>query len=53
MRTCALCGTVAADAAAALTWTTSVEHGRELSYCDRCSRENLRAIEGRLDNEWW
>jgi hypothetical protein len=21
--------------------------------CDRCTRENVRAIEARLDEEWW
>jgi hypothetical protein len=49
--TCARCGARAAEPP--LTWTTSVERGRRLSYCDRCSRDNLRAIEGRLDAEWW
>jgi hypothetical protein len=22
-------------------------------YCDRCARDNLRAIEARLDPAWW
>lgn len=22
-------------------------------YCDTCSREHLRAIEGKLDSGWW
>ena len=48
---CALCG--ATEAALPFTWTTSVEHGRPRFYCDRCSRENLRAMEGRLDAEWF
>jgi hypothetical protein len=21
--------------------------------CDRCARKHLRAIEGKLDQEWW
>jgi hypothetical protein len=21
--------------------------------CDRCARQNLRAIEAKLDREWW
>jgi hypothetical protein len=21
--------------------------------CDRCTRENIRSIEGRLDSAWW
>lgn len=49
--TCALCGTSAESMP--LTWTTSVERGRTLVYCDRCSREHVRAIEGRLDSEWF
>jgi hypothetical protein len=48
---CALCGAVAS--AMPLTWTTSVERGRTLLYCDTCSRDNVRAIEGRLDAEWF
>jgi len=36
-----------------LTWVTSVEAGRRRVYCARCARENLRAIEGKLDSAWW
>ncbi|MEU0689465.1 hypothetical protein ABZ350_21390 [Streptomyces uncialis] len=36
-----------------LTWTCSVENGVHRYFCDRCARENLRAIEGRLDSPWW
>ncbi|MGW3117268.1 hypothetical protein ACWDBW_08975 [Streptomyces sp. NPDC001107] len=35
------------------TWTCSVESGVRQYFCDDCSRENLRAIEGRLDSAWW
>ncbi|GGS91208.1 hypothetical protein [Streptomyces chromofuscus] len=35
------------------TWTCSVENGARRYFCDACSRENLRAIEGRLDSAWW
>ena len=53
--TCARCGATAADLP--LTWTSSVETRgrakRTVYYCDTCSRENVRAIEGRLDQEWW
>ncbi len=51
--TCAFCERVAPGETLPLTWTTSVENGQTLVYCDRCSRENVRSIEGRLDNEWW
>ncbi|QIK75655.1 hypothetical protein [Nocardioides piscis] len=52
MRTCDRCGREATDADA-LTWITSVEAGGRRTYCDECSRTNLRAIEGKLDSEWW
>ena len=52
MRTCDLCET-RADEAEALTWTTSVENGRQRTYCEDCSRQHLRAIEGKLDSAWW
>ena len=50
--TCDFCGTQAPEAET-LTWTTSVERGRRRAYCDSCSRSNLRAMEGKLDSEWW
>ncbi|MFE6621739.1 hypothetical protein ACFZBP_33255 [Streptomyces sp. NPDC008086] len=48
---CARCG-ARADAPQP-TWTCSVENGARHYICDTCSRENLRAIEGRLDSAWW
>jgi hypothetical protein len=51
--TCQLCGAGSPSVAAPLTWTSSVERGRTVWYCERCSRENLRAIEGRLDSDWF
>lgn len=51
--TCDHCGRTESDAAALLTWTTSVERDRQLRYCAACSREHLRALEGKLDHEWW
>ncbi|MEV5337710.1 hypothetical protein AB0K93_04385 [Streptomyces sp. NPDC052676] len=48
---CARCGTFADGPQP--TWTCSVENGVRQYFCDRCSRENLRAIEGRLDSAWW
>ncbi|GGP72125.1 hypothetical protein ACWDY7_21905 [Streptomyces calvus] len=35
------------------TWTLSVENGVPRHYCEKCSRDHLRAIEGRLDTQWW
>jgi hypothetical protein len=51
--TCSFCGTAAPGDELPLTWTTSVENGRTKVFCDRCSREHLRAIESKLDSEWW
>lgn len=61
MAICDLCGsssqrggTCGADAEPLpLTWSTAVESGRRRTYCERCSRENLRSIESKLDPEWW
>lgn len=52
MRTCDLCQTQA-DEGESLAWTTSNENGRRRTYCEDCSREHLRAIEGKLDSAWW
>ena len=54
--TCARCGAVR-DGPPPLTWSTAVEdrNGSRviLHYCEQCSRENVRSIEGRLDEAWW
>ncbi|MFC7595255.1 hypothetical protein ACFQU3_08070 [Terrabacter sp. GCM10028922] len=53
---CNSCGTTpAADdqAAARLTWSRGTERGRTTWSCERCSRENLRSIESKLDPVWW
>ncbi|MFK4143923.1 hypothetical protein [Streptomyces sp. NPDC004065] len=49
---CARCGTPA-EGPPPPTWTCSVENGARRYFCDRCSREHLRSIEGRLDSAWW
>jgi hypothetical protein len=48
---CSRCGAVAEGTPPA--WTLSVENGIRRYYCDDCARANLRAIEGRLDSDWW
>ncbi|MFJ3983800.1 hypothetical protein [Streptomyces fungicidicus] len=48
---CARCGFRAEGSRP--TWTFSVEDGARRHYCETCSRDNLRAIEGRLDSRWW
>jgi hypothetical protein len=48
-----VCGTTADSDEPPLTWSTQVgRRGVEL-VCDRCTRENVRAIEGKLESEWW
>ncbi|WP_188111302.1 hypothetical protein [Nocardioides antri] len=51
--TCDFCGRVAPGDAVPLTWSTSVERGRTRRYCETCSRENLRSMEGKLDSDYW
>jgi hypothetical protein len=55
--TCSGCGASARDAGALdavpLDWSTAVEAGRPLTFCPRCTRDNIRAIEGKLDSSWW
>jgi hypothetical protein len=65
--TCSFCGATSAPASTKaesggaldaedsvpLTWVTSYENGNRRVYCERCSREHLRAIESKLDSEWW
>ena len=51
--TCDFCGTTAPGVELPLTWTTAVENNRSRVFCTSCSREHLRAIEGKLDSEWW
>jgi len=51
--TCSNCGRQESDDAKTLTWTTAVENGRRRTYCDECSRHHLRAMEGKLDSEYW
>ncbi len=53
---CAVCGRTPAAAdgtQARLTWARGVEHGCAVWTCDRCSREHLRSIEGKLERAWW
>ncbi|XGX77918.1 hypothetical protein LQK93_00698 [Terrabacter sp. BE26] len=53
---CFVCGAVPpADqrAAARLTWSRCRDGERTTWTCDRCSRVNVRSIEGKLDPAWW
>ncbi|MCY7394805.1 MAG: hypothetical protein LH468_01425 [Nocardioides sp.] len=53
MSTCDLCGVSSDDASVLLTWVSALERGARKTYCDACSRAHLRAMEGKLDSEWW
>ena len=51
---CATCGRMPDDESAArLTWARGTENGRVVWTCERCSRQHLRSIEGKLDSAWW
>ncbi|MFF0343830.1 hypothetical protein [Kribbella sp. NPDC004875] len=50
---CALCGQQGESEDVPLTWATSIEGGRKLLFCDRCARENVRSIEGKMDSVHW
>ena len=52
--TCDLCGAVVpGPTRPPLTWSLSLERGQVQRYCDVCTRDNLRAMEGKLDQEYW
>jgi hypothetical protein len=53
--TCSFCGTSPENVAdePPITWTSAVENGKQRWFCDACSREHLRAMESKLDSEWW
>ena len=53
MAICDFCGAVSAGDDAPLTWTSAREQGRTKFFCDRCSREHLRAMESKLDSQHW
>jgi hypothetical protein len=50
---CSFCGTTAA-APPPLTWVFEMGQRRgPVWICDRCARTHLRAIEAKLEQEWW
>jgi DNA-directed RNA polymerase subunit RPC12/RpoP len=54
-RACSRCGTVAEapDDGAPEGWSFAVENRRMTYQCPDCTRANIRAIEGKLPEEWW
>lgn len=53
MLTCDFCGCQADEGAATLTWSFAMENDRKMAFCEQCSRQNVRAMEGKLDSEYW
>jgi hypothetical protein len=55
--TCGRCGKQAEvdddDDGTPLGWSFETERGRVVKYCVECVRENIRAIEGKLSEEYW
>jgi hypothetical protein len=49
--TCAVCGTSLEERPA--TWSLQVSERGARWICERCTRDNLRSIEGKLDEAWW
>jgi len=50
--TCALCGTTV-ELGPLLTWSTQSGPRGVTMVCERCTRDNLRAIEAKLEPQWW
>jgi hypothetical protein len=51
--TCDLCGAPAPGDEPPLSWALSVERGQAKRYCEGCTREHLRSMEGKLDEQHW
>ncbi len=49
---CSRCGAVAENHNPT-AWTTQFDERGAGWLCPPCTRENLRSIEGRLDDPWW
>jgi hypothetical protein len=54
MQTCSVCGATVdvPDGEVPLGWTLERE-GVAVLVCPACTREHVRAIEGKLDRSWW
>jgi hypothetical protein len=49
---CSVCG-ARADGSPPLDWSSRTGNRGTTWLCGRCTRDNLRSIEGRLDECWW
>lgn len=50
---CAVCGRRADAESPPATWSSQTGARGTTWLCERCTRDNLRSIEGRLDEAWW
>ena len=55
VRSCNRCGTQAEAPEGSLpeAWSFAVEDGRMVYQCPTCVRANIRAIEGKLPQDYW
>ena len=55
VRTCARCGEQASVPSGCLPsgWSLASDRRGVMFHCGTCTRTNLRAIEGKLDEGWW
>ena len=54
--TCSVCGKVAdpaVDGDPPVAWSAEIVDARPSWVCPRCTRDNVRAIEAKLDQNWW
>jgi DNA-directed RNA polymerase subunit RPC12/RpoP len=51
MIACSRCGRTVDEPP--LTWTSERTERGQQWLCDKCTRQNVRSIEGRLDEQWW
>ena len=50
---CDLCGKPSDGDQPSLNWSLAMERGQVKRYCEECTRQNLRSMEGRLQPEHW
>ena len=51
--TCDSCGRVHEGETPPITWSLSLEEGRAVRLCEECTRRHVRAMEGKLDRNYW
>ena len=52
---CRTCGTrvEVSDVVALLGWVCSNDVGEARTYCPQCSRDHVRSMEAKIDEEYW